>query len=414
MKKLNLSFLIFLVSISMVIQSCSQELKLSDAEVVTITYETEFGTKPKSIVVKKDTILKAEHLPNIIAVGYSFEGWYEGTTKIQEGKYKITSDVTFVALWKPNTNTVYKVEYYQQNLENNDYTIFETITYYGTTGELTNPPVKTFTGFMAKEFEPLKISAEETTILKIYYDRNIYSITFDARGGVLTNESTEFVKYEGKIYPKTNPLREGYSFNGWYISYDDGETLSSSTFDFNTAIKEDIKLYAKWTPLLQSIEITRPPYKNLYLVGDSIDTTGLTVIAVYTDGSTKNISNWTLENLVADSVGESKEINILYEEDNISKSTNFTVNVFETDVLLVSFIFKEKEYNAVENNVIIVDKLDIEEGSKIDIDTVVLVRDRNIVILGDPYVKGAKINCVVLGDYQDKYTILRIESIVLA
>ena len=81
---------------------------------------------------------------------------------------------------------------------------------------------------------------------------------------------------------------------------------------------------------------------------------------------------------------------------------------------MVSFIFEEKEYNAVKDNVIIVDKLDIEKGSIIDIRTVVLVRDKNIVILGDPYVKGSIIQCEVLGDYQDKYTILRIYDIVLA
>ena len=92
---------------------------------------------------------------------------------------------------------------------------------------------------------------------------------------------------------------------------------------------------------LKALDATLISLTNLTSAGQFA---GLTVIAVYTDGSTKNISNWTLENLVADSVGESKEINILYEEDNISKSTNFTVNVFETDVLLVSFIFKEKEY----------------------------------------------------------------------
>ena len=40
---------------------------------------------------------------------------------------------------------------------------------------------------------------------------------------------------------------ESYSFAGWYTSTDEGVTLSTNAFDFNTPITSSITLYAKWT-----------------------------------------------------------------------------------------------------------------------------------------------------------------------
>lgn len=41
--------------------------------------------------------------------------------------------------------------------------------------------------------------------------------------------------------------KTGYNFAGWFTSIDGGTTLSDTAFDFDTAITEDITLYAKWT-----------------------------------------------------------------------------------------------------------------------------------------------------------------------
>ncbi|MBQ4378245.1 MAG: BspA family leucine-rich repeat surface protein, partial [Treponema sp.] len=39
---------------------------------------------------------------------------------------------------------------------------------------------------------------------------------------------------------------EAFVFAGWYTSTDGGTTLSDTAFDFNTAITDNISLYAKW------------------------------------------------------------------------------------------------------------------------------------------------------------------------
>ena len=98
--------------------------------------------------------------------------------------------------------------------------------------------------------------------------------------------------------------------------------------------------------------------------------------------------------------------------------------------------FKGKQYKAEKDVVLTVDKIDAEKGSKIDIDTVLLVSDGDKISVGAPYVKGAKVTVVVEDSFKDKkvivykfkskkdyhrtighrqqYTNVRVESITLA
>ena len=64
--------------------------------------------------------------------------------------------------------------------------------------------------------------------------------------------------------------------------------------------------------------------------------------------------------------------------------------------------FKGKQYKAEKDVVLTVDKLDAEKGSKIDIDTVLLVSDGDKVSVGTPYVKGAKVTVEVGETFKDK------------
>jgi len=64
--------------------------------------------------------------------------------------------------------------------------------------------------------------------------------------------------------------------------------------------------------------------------------------------------------------------------------------------------FKGKQYKAEKGVVLTVDKLAAEKGTKIDIDTVLLVSDGDKVSVGAPYVKGAKVQVVVEESFKDK------------
>ncbi len=59
--------------------------------------------------------------------------------------------------------------------------------------------------------------------------------------------------------------------------------------------------------------------------------------------------------------------------------------------------YKGKQYKAEKGAQIQVDLIDAEKGSKIDIETVLMVSDNGKATVGAPYVKGAKVQ-VVVGD----------------
>ena len=68
--------------------------------------------------------------------------------------------------------------------------------------------------------------------------------------------------------------------------------------------------------------------------------------------------------------------------------------------------YKGKQYKAEQGAQIQVDKIDAEKGSKIDIDTVLMVSDGDKATVGTPYVKGAKVQIVVGDTFKDKKVIV--------
>ena len=70
-----------------------------------------------------------------------------------------------------------------------------------------------------------------------------YTVTFDANGGIVPIASKEVVK--GNTYGELpQPVREGYTFSGWFTSADGGEQVNESTV---VALTENRTLYAHWT-----------------------------------------------------------------------------------------------------------------------------------------------------------------------
>jgi large subunit ribosomal protein L21 len=69
--------------------------------------------------------------------------------------------------------------------------------------------------------------------------------------------------------------------------------------------------------------------------------------------------------------------------------------------------FKGRQYKAEKGALLKVDKIDAEPGSKLDIDTVLLLSkgDENVVV-GAPYVPGAKLSAVVESHAKDKKIIV--------
>lgn len=70
----------------------------------TVSFINEKGTNPEDLVVTYDNSVI---LPSVSPVdGYTFVGWYDGTTKINDGKWTIASDTTLTAKWTTNEYTI--------------------------------------------------------------------------------------------------------------------------------------------------------------------------------------------------------------------------------------------------------------------------------------------------------------------
>ena len=117
---------------------------------------------------------------NVIKAGYEFLGWYTESntnapiTTISLGS---TGNIKLVAKWKCSTAD-FRVNHYQQNIKDDDYTLFETEVFTGTTESITTASAKTYTGFTTKDFEQKQIQGDGQTVVDIYYDRKLITITF--------------------------------------------------------------------------------------------------------------------------------------------------------------------------------------------------------------------------------------------
>jgi uncharacterized repeat protein (TIGR02543 family) len=70
---------------------------------------------------------------------------------------------------------------------------------------------------------------------------NQYNIEFDSRGG--SEVQTINQDFQTTLTAPTPPIREGYSFSGWYRT----QNLTGTEYEFTTMPAENILLYAKWT-----------------------------------------------------------------------------------------------------------------------------------------------------------------------
>lgn len=68
---------------------------------------------------------------------------------------------------------------------------------------------------------------------------NEFTVKFDSNGGTIVENQT-ITKGEKATKP-SDPTKEGYIFDGWYLDLDD-----ASEYDFNNKVTKDITLEAKW------------------------------------------------------------------------------------------------------------------------------------------------------------------------
>ncbi len=265
----------------------------------TIDFDTNGGLPTLSSIdytIESDSFT----LQEITKAGYTFDGWYNGETKVTEITTGTYGNMTLVAKWtadlytisynladgvnSPENPTSYTIEsglitlkeptrvgytfvgWYNgeqlvttidsNTLENISLTAKWTVNSYKLTfdvdGNLTEKNFKygesvtaienptkvghTFAGW-SKEL-PETMPANDITV-EAKWAINSYDITYDLAGGVNSPENPTSYTIESGLITLKEPTRVGYTFVGWY----NGEQLVT-TIDSNTL--ENITLTAKW------------------------------------------------------------------------------------------------------------------------------------------------------------------------
>lgn len=195
----------------------------------------------------------ADNLPKNLYVrdGYDFLWWSEsGSATMQDYRDQayvvnltFSWSITLYAVWEARTDTEYTVEHYQQNADNDEYTLVGSQTLQGETDTLTNAQANSYSGFKVLSFSQQTIKWDESTVIEIKYDRENYSVIFETSGWTVIDPIE--AKYGQTIIDlkPSDPEKTWYTFNGWNPSYPetmplDGTGLTALwTANTNTAYK---------------------------------------------------------------------------------------------------------------------------------------------------------------------------------
>lgn len=136
----------------------------------------------------------------------------------------------------------YTVQTYLQNTDGSSYTLSDQKIIEGTVGDTVTVPgvsVNGFTENTEKSVPSGTVTKDSSLVLKRYFDRNIYEITFTMNGG----SSLPPIKalYEAIVKAPTAPVRYGYRFIGWYADAEFNKPYAFDTMPLNGAT-----VYAKW------------------------------------------------------------------------------------------------------------------------------------------------------------------------
>ena len=124
----------------------------------------------------------------------------------------------------------YTVQHMLQNAENDEYTLdsANTETKTGTVGLKTTAEAKTtYDGFTALQpISQATINADGSTVVNVYYNRNIYRLIWDTDGG--SYEQPVDIRYGATIGKPDNPTKLGYTFKEWEGIPEDGKMPSQN------------------------------------------------------------------------------------------------------------------------------------------------------------------------------------------
>ncbi|PKK92435.1 MAG: hypothetical protein CVV62_00325, partial [Tenericutes bacterium HGW-Tenericutes-7] len=236
-----------------------------DIEVVltaTLTYQGETKTKAFNVIVKGlfeyfDVIINqgdditelriksgdSFDLPEVEEVeGYAFIGWFKDVNKNTPYTHgPVTEDLTLYTKYEVITVSSYTVNYYFENIEDDDYTLSDeySFTVQGNVGQRILTSIELFGFKINEDLSDLEGYVTATPqVFNVYFDRDTFLVRMES-DGVMLYEA--YQKFQSKVSEITLEPKENYIFLGWSTSQ-----TELVLFDFDLDISSNIHLYAKW------------------------------------------------------------------------------------------------------------------------------------------------------------------------
>ena len=226
----------------------------------TITFDSNGGSAVSAIT--QDYGISVTAPSNPVKEGYTFSGWSQSVSETMPAE-----NTTLTASWTINQYTI--------TFDSDGGTAVSAITQdYNTSVTAPENPTKeghTFSGW--DQVIPTVIPAESITI-KAVWTVNQYTITFDSNGGSAVSAITQ--DYGTSVTAPSNPVKEGYTFSGWFLD----KELSNS-YSLNSMIADDITLYALWDELLIVFETE---YNDEIAYADTISSNEILTLSLATSG----------------------------------------------------------------------------------------------------------------------------------
>ena len=139
-----------------------------------VTFDSDDGSAIDSQFVFDKISLNDQTTPK--KPGYTFDGWYNGTEKV-ENDATISSPMTLTAHWTPE-KVSYTVIHWWENADDDGYSFHESENKTGLTGTEANAKAKSYEGFTAQPVTKKTIKGDGSTIVSVYYKRNVYNVKF--------------------------------------------------------------------------------------------------------------------------------------------------------------------------------------------------------------------------------------------
>ena len=190
-----------------------------------VKFDTDGGSHVQSVFCEPGKTLTLSQVPT--RSGYTFDGWYIDGQKVTS----VSAEATVTAHWKANSETEYTVIHWQENANDNEYSSKDIEKKTGATNSTTDAKAKSYPGFKAQEITQKTIAGDGSTIVNVYYKRDVYNVKFYSYSGFLS-PSREYTslriteKYGANIRDKW-PTYKGS--NTWSTS--DGGSTSQVNID---------------------------------------------------------------------------------------------------------------------------------------------------------------------------------------